>query len=131
MLIYKVQLYPSKQQQAKLGEQLEICRKLYNRLLEECNKSQEKGEKLTQIKTQLFIVWLKNNSMPELKEVYSKVLQMVNHTLWSNIKSLSRLKKNGHKIGHLRFKGKGWYKTINYNQSGFKIDEIKNKISFS
>jgi len=69
-----VQLYPSKQQQAKLGEQLEICRKLYNRLLEECNKSQEKGEKLTQIKTQLFIVWLKNNSMPELKEVYSKVL---------------------------------------------------------
>jgi len=56
---------------------------------------------------------------------------MVNHTLWSNIKSLSRLKKNGHKIGHLRFKGKGWYKTINYNQSGFKIDENKNKLTFS
>ncbi len=56
---------------------------------------------------------------------------MVNYTLWANIKSLSQLKKNGRKIGHLRFKGKGWYKTINYNQSGFKIDEHKNKLTFS
>ena len=130
MLTYKVQLYPNKQQQAKLVEQLDICRKLYNKLLEECKKARE-GEKITQIKTQSFIVWLKNNSMPELKEVYSKVLQMVNHTLWANIKSLLKLKNNGRKIGHLRFKGKGWYKTINYNQSGFKIDEYKNKITFS
>jgi len=131
MLTYKVQLYPSKQQQIKLGEQLEICRNLYNKLLEDCKKAQGKGEKLTQSKTQSFIVGLKNSSMPELKEVYSKVLQMVNYTLWTNIRSLVQLKKNGHKIGHLRFKGKGWYKTINYNQSGFKIDEIKNKITFS
>ncbi len=131
MLTYKVQLYPNKQQQAKLVEQLDICRKLYNKLLEECKKAREKGEKLTQSKTQSFIVRLKNNSMPELKEVYSKVLQMVNHTLWVNIKSLSKLKKSGRKIGHLRFKGKGCYKTINYNQSGFKIDEYKNKITFS
>jgi len=130
MLTYKVQLYPNKQQQAKLVEQLDICRKLYNKLLEECKKARE-GEKITQIKTQSFIVGLKNNSMPELKGVYSKVLQMVNYTLWVNIKSLSKLKKNGRKIGHLRFKGRGWYKTINYNQSGFKIDEYKNKITFS
>ncbi len=131
MLTYKVQLYPSKQQQAKFIEQLDICRKLYNKLLEEYKKAREKGEKITQIKTQSFIVSLKNNSMPELKGVYSKVLQMVNYTLWANIKSLSKLKKNGHEIGHLRFKGKGWYKTINYNQSGFKIDEHKNKLTFS
>jgi len=131
MLTYKVQLYPSKKQQEKLVEQLDSCRKLYNRLLEECKKAREKGEKITQIKTQSFIVWLKNNSIPELKGVYSKVLQMVNYTLWANIKSLSKYKKNGRKIGHLRFKGKGWYKTINYNQSGFKIDEHKNKITFS
>ncbi len=131
MLTYKVQLYPNKQQKAKLVEQLDSCRKLYNKLLEECRKAREKGEKITQNTTQSFIVELKNDSMPELKEVYSKVLQMINYTLWVNIKSLSKLKKNGCKIGHLRFKGKGWYKTINYNQSGFKIDEHKNKITFS
>jgi len=48
---------------------------------------------------------------------------MVNYTLWSNIKGLSASKKNGRKIGHIRFKGYGWYNTLNYNQSGFKVDQ--------
>ena len=26
-------------------------------------------------------------------------------------------------IGHIRFKGYGWYNTLNYNQSGFKVDQ--------
>ena len=60
---------------------------------------------------------------PDLRNVYSKVLQMVNYTLWSNIKGLYALKENGRKVGKLRFKGKGWYKTLNYNQPGFKIDQ--------
>jgi len=60
---------------------------------------------------------------PDLRNVYSKVLQMVNYTLWSNIKGLYALKENGRKVGKLRFKGNGWYKTLNYNQSGFKIDQ--------
>jgi putative transposase len=59
---------------------------------------------------------------PDLGKVYSKVLQMVNYTLWANISSLAALKKKGIKVGPLRFKGKGRYKTLNYNQSGFKLD---------
>ena len=47
---------------------------------------------------------------------------MILRTLWSNIKGLYASKKNGRKIGHIRFKGYGWYNTLNYNQSGFKID---------
>jgi len=47
---------------------------------------------------------------------------MVNHTLWSNIHGLSELKKNGRRVGHIRFKGKGWYKTLNYNQSDFSFN---------
>lgn len=31
------------------------------------------------------------------------------------------MKKNGKKVGRLRLKGKGWYKTFIYNQSGFKL----------
>ncbi|MHA1303800.1 MAG: RNA-guided endonuclease InsQ/TnpB family protein [Candidatus Heimdallarchaeaceae archaeon] len=131
LLTYKVQLYPNKKQQETLARQLELCRQLYNRLLEEIKRAKENEEKVTKVSTQSLIVWLKNYSMPELKEVYSKVLQMVNYTLWNNIKSLSALKKNGNKIGRLRYKGKGWYKTLNYNQSGFKIDEQKNKLTFS
>jgi len=38
-----------------------------------------------------------------------------------HIEALSQLKKNGKKVGRLRFKGKGWYKTFTYNQSGLKL----------
>ena len=46
---------------------------------------------------------------------------MVLKRLYSNLKSLSESKKNGYKVGKLRYKGEGWYKTFTYNQSGYKI----------
>ncbi|MGC8936917.1 MAG: hypothetical protein ACP5KV_06105 [Candidatus Methanomethylicaceae archaeon] len=49
---------------------------------------------------------------PELKKVYSKTLQMILYQLYSNLKALSQLKKNGRKVGGSRFNGKGWYKTF-------------------
>jgi putative transposase len=57
----------------------------------------------------------------ELKNVYSKVLQYEVYKLFSNLKALAQLKHKGKKAGKLRFKGKGWFKTICYNQSGFKL----------
>lgn len=65
---------------------------------------------------------------PELKKVYAKVLQMVLKQLYDNLKSLSGKKKNGHKVGRLRYKGKGWYKTIEYNQLGFKIKQTSTRL---
>ncbi len=119
---YKYPIFPDKATQQKLAEALEACRWLYNRLLQELNEAKEKGIKLTTYDTQNMIPVLKLEN-PKLNLVYSKVLQMVNYTLWSNIKGLSASKKNGRKIGRLRFKGYGWYKTMNYNQSGFKLDQ--------
>ena len=58
---------------------------------------------------------------PELQKVHSKVLQYENYRLFSNLRSLSQTKKKGRKIGSLRFKGKNWFKTFSYNQSGFAI----------
>jgi len=127
---YKFRLYPNKEIEKKLEEQLEICRWLYNRLLEEVNKAREEGRKITQKDTQALIVKLKEEN-PELKKVYSKVLQMVNYQLWSNMRALSKLKKNRKKIGKLRYKKKGRFKTMNFNQSGFSIDAKHNRISLS
>ena len=59
------------------------------------------------------------------------MLQMVNYTLWSNIAALSQTKKRGRKIGRLRFKSAFRYRTLNYNQSGFKIDREHSTITFS
>jgi len=120
-IINKYRIYPNMETEAKLVGALENCRWLYNRLLEETKKAKEAGEPLRMYDCQNMIPRLKDE-YPILGSVYSKVLQMVNYTLWANIRGLSALKKNGWKVGHIRFKGKGWYKTLNYNQSGFSFD---------
>jgi putative transposase len=119
---YKYPIFPNKITQWKLAENLDACRWLYNKLLQDLNDAKEKGIKLTTYDAQNMISSLKIEN-PKLTSVYSKVLQMVNYTLWSNFKGLAASKKKGRKIGHIRFKGHGWYNTLNYNQSGFKIDQ--------
>jgi len=119
MLSFKFRMYPSKTIHAKLNEHLELCRWLYNRLLGELNTAKVEGRKITQLETQAMIVRLKEEKL-DLKDVYSKVLQMVNYQLWSNVRALAQLKRNGRRVGKLRFKG-NWFKTLNYNQSGFKL----------
>ncbi len=118
---YKYPIFPNKITQRKLAENLDACRWLYNRLLQDLNEAKEIGIKLKTYDTQNMIPSLK--LVKKLNLVYSKVLQMVNYTLWSNIKGLFASKKNGRKVGHIRFKGYGWYNTLNYNQSGFKVDQ--------
>ena len=122
MISYKYPIFPNKITQWMLAENLDACRWLYNRLLQDLNEAKEKSIKLKIYDSQNMIPSLKLEN-PKLNLVYSKVLQMVNYTLWSSIKGLYASKKNGRKIGHIRFKGYGWYNTLNYNQSGFKIDQ--------
>ncbi|MFY1643122.1 RNA-guided endonuclease InsQ/TnpB family protein [Methanoculleus bourgensis] len=127
---YKYRAYPDAITEGRLNTALDTCRWLYNKLLEECHTAQENGSTPTMRGTQARIVTLKDEN-PALKDVYSKVLQMVNYTLWSNIRALSQTKKNGRKIGKLRFKSASRYRTLNYNQSGFKIDSEQSTIAFS
>jgi len=44
-----------------------------------------------------------------------------------NLKALIKAKQNGRKIGKLRFKGKNWFKTFTYNQSGFKLISLQHR----
>ncbi len=115
---YKFRLYPSLEQEQKLQWVLDKCRHVYNTLLGRLNEQKviDKGQLQGDI-TDL------RRIEPELQDVYSKTLQYENYRLFSNLKSLTQLKKNGKKVGRLRFKGNGWFKTFTYNQSGFKIIE--------
>jgi len=126
----KYRAYPDAITGARLDTALNTCRWLYNKLLEECTTARENGFTPTMREMQARIVTLKEEN-PFLKDVYSKVIQMVNYTLWSNIASLSQTKKKGRKIGKLRFKSASRYRTLNYNQSGFKIDREHSMISLS
>jgi len=115
-ITYKFRLYPTEDQEKRLLETLEICRQTYNYFL---SKIREGNKIPSRLELQAELPKLKKEK-PELNRVYSKVLQMVLYQLYSNLKALSKLKKNGKKVGRLRYKGK-WFKTFVYNQSGFKI----------
>ena len=129
-LSYKFLILPNKETTLKLVEALDTCRWLYNELLEKVNIAREEGRNLSTYETQNLIPNLKVENL-NLSKVYSKVLQMVNYTLHSNIAGLAALKKRGKKVGHLRYKGEGWYNTLNYNQSGFKIDQDHSRLHLS
>jgi len=117
---YKFRLYPKKEQQDKLDLSLEACRKTYNHLLAGLD------ERFTKNELQNYLLDLKS-VYPEMNNIHSKVLQMENQRLFSNLSSLVKLKNKGYKIGRLRFKGKNWFKTFTYNQSGFKLTYLKAK----
>jgi putative transposase len=116
-LAHKFRLYPTKEQEKKLLCTLERCRFVYNYLLEQKTKHNLKRKELQALLPKL------KKEHPNLQNIYSKVLQYENYRLHSNIMALHKLKTKGKKIGRLRFKGKGWFKTFVYNQSGFKIIE--------
>jgi putative transposase len=112
--VYKFRLYPTGKQEQELFNQLNLCRFVYNQLLEELGRNKNRKH------IQHYILELKEKH-PELNKVYSKTLQYECYRLFSNIKGLALSKKKGNKIGRLRFKGREWFKTICYNQSGFKL----------
>jgi putative transposase len=120
MKTYKFRLYPKQHEADKLDVALEVCRQTYNHLLEQLNAG------FTQSELQNHILDMKCADA-KLDCVHSKVLQMENHRLFSNLSSLSAVKKQGRKVGRLRFKGKRWFKTFQYNQSGFKLLQSDSK----
>jgi len=121
---YKYRLYPSEQDKKELEKHLDLCRQVYNYFLEELNEAEEIPSRY-ELQRQLPEL---KKEWEELQEVHSKVLQMVLKQLYDNFNSLSKKKKNGYKVGSLRYKGEGWFKTIEYNQSGFKLKKADNRL---
>jgi putative transposase len=122
MITHKFRLYPNNQIENKLLEALEICRQGYNTFLGELNNQKVIDKSLIQ------------GIIPDMKicdsrfsKVHSKALQYEVYKLFSNLSGLSATKKNHRKVGSLRFKAKGVFKTFTYNQSGFRLDWNNNK----
>ena len=115
MLVYGFRLYPNNQQEQKLLYAMNLCRLAYNLMLEEYNINHLSLMGMGQFLTNL------KKEMPELNEVYSKCLQPERDKLYANLARLRAMKKSGRKVGKLRYKSKHRFKTITYNQSGFKL----------
>jgi len=124
IITHKFRLYPTKEQEEKLLFILEQCRWLYNKLLLIINESKRAPPKR---KIQSMLPKLKEER-PELKEVNAKTLQMIVFMLYNNLKALAGLKKKGKKVGKLRYKKYGKFKSFILNQSGFGIIKTGNRL---
>jgi putative transposase len=120
---FKFRLYPTAEQEQKLLWTMRQCKFVYNTLLGWL-KNQDKPNRY---ELQNRLPKLKQEH-PELKSVYSKALQYEVYRLFSNLYSLSQSKKKHRKIGRLRYKPNQRFRTIHYNQSGFKILETGKRL---
>jgi len=119
---YKFRLYPNKEQEKKLFTILNLCAWVYNFFLSKWSETDKIPSRYT---LQAMLPTLKEEKS-ELKEVNSKTLQMVLFKLYSNLKVLSSLKKNGKRVGRLRYKK--YVKSFILNQSGYKVIKTEKRL---
>jgi putative transposase len=108
---------------------LDLCRWVYNQTLayrknawEQDNKSVSKFDTYNKLPA-----W--KVEKPELAEVHSQVLQNVQERVDLAFKAFFRRVKLGEKPGYPRFKGRGWYDSFTFPQSGFKLVSGKLRLS--
>ena len=130
-LTQKIRIFPTVEQEDVLWILSEKCRLLYNFALGHRNDVYKKtGASITYNMQQDELPEIKKK-YPEYEWVYSKVLQMVLKGLDADFKSFIMLKKNskegkGDKNAKTPgYKGRDYFTTMNYNQSGFKIENGK------
>ena len=118
----KYRIFPTKSQETKLFKTLETCREVYNSLLNERKYEYEVNGKSPSCYDQQkhFPKWSKKH--PEIKEVYSQVLQNICMRVDLAFKAFFRRVKAGETPGYPRVKGDG-YDSFTYPQAGFKIVE--------
>ncbi|MBU2638161.1 MAG: helix-turn-helix domain-containing protein, partial [Nanoarchaeota archaeon] len=120
-LTQQIKIEPSPSQEIVLQALSEKCRLIYNFALKERKEAFGQGIKgVNYIKQQNDLPKLKGQ-FPEYSWVYSKVLQYTLRTLDADYKSFFALHKKGDKNARLpNFKGKNFFTTMTYNQSGVK-----------
>jgi len=120
---YRYRIYPTKSQVTKLNETLELCRWVYNETLALRKNAWESEQKRISYydSKKMIPIWKKDK--PELKTVHSHTLQDVTMRVDLAFQAFFRRVKAGDKPGYPRFKGKGWYDSITYLQSGFSLNE--------
>lgn len=112
---YQFRLYPTKQQESKLQNNLNVCKWVYNKFVEQIQSSFLSRNDMNYILTEL------KHQEPWLYKYHSKMLQMVSTKLYGAQKTLIKLSKKGHKTGKIKFIKYNEYRTFTYNQSGYKL----------
>ena len=121
---FKYRLYPNKQQQRLLSQQLEECRWLYNHLLAERREAWEQRQESLRLYDQQATLPSLKAERPMLAAVQSQVVQNVAVRIDLAFQAFFRRVRTGETPGYPRFRGKGRYVSITYPQVpvGCKLD---------
>jgi putative transposase len=121
--VFRYRLKPTKSQVAILNRQLDLCRWVYNETLALRKNAWEKENRSISYfeSKRMLPIW--KESKPELTEVYSQVLQEVVQRVDLAFKAFFRRVKSGEEPGYPRFKGRNWYDSLTYPQSGFALKD--------
>jgi putative transposase len=130
-LTRKVRIYPTSEQESVLWTLSDICRVLYNAALEERKIAWEVNKKSINYYHQQNKLPTFKEEHPEFNQVYSKVLQSTLHSLDYNYSSFFTLNKSDPLARPPGFRGKDYFFTMKYNQSGFNFDREKSQIKLS
>ena len=127
MRTFRFRIYPSDAQIDMLNSTLDLCRELYNAMLQQRIYAYRSGKKVNYNSQQDELPEIKD-AFPEYRSIHSQVLQDVAGRLdkaYDNFFRRVREKKQGKKVsaGFPRFKSRDRYNSITYTQSGFKIME--------
>ena len=114
---YRYRLSPSTTVELELERHVDICRQAYNHILYELNHSEEH---LSRYQMQSMLPDMKE-WWDGLSDVYSKVLQLVVKRVSDNLARLKDKKERGYPVGRLKWKGPQEYRSLTYNQVGFKL----------
>src|SRR5712692_847563 len=120
-ITFKYRLYPTPAQETAMNRTLGDCRWLYNRLLEERLLAYEACDVSVCLYDQHAPIPLLKSERPGLAEGHSQVLQNVAVRLELAMKAFFRRVKAGETPGFPRFRGRGWYDSFCYPQSGFRL----------
>jgi len=126
---YKYRLFVTKKQTTKLLQTLDECRWLYNHFLEERKNLWEQEKKSLNYYSQTASIVKLKQARQTLSDVHSQVLQNVAVRIDLAFKSFFRRVKSGKKPGYPRFRGKDWYDSFTFPQTGFEITDNGLKLS--
>ena len=118
---YKFRLYPNSEQEYRLQNNLAVCRWVYNKFVEQAQKSFITRNDMNYVLTEL------KQSESWLYNYHSKMLQMVSTKLEGSEKALIELNKKGYKTGTIKFARYNEFRTFTYNQSGYNLETYSDK----
>ena len=120
----KIRLYPDRAQERELEQTLETCRLVYNSLVNDRKFQYDTANVSVGRYIQQAYLPKWKQSHPELKAVYSQVLQDVVHRVDLAFDAFFDRVKNGDTPGFPRLKGEGQYDSIIFTQNdSFRVGD--------